>query len=96
MLSQCRDRAHYRFDMLHSDWWNKGAYRTDRGVHLAPALARGQLWMLQVLSYRVHPCVGDVRSLESSPDFGGWQVREHALDRGGERVAMLHPKHVPL
>ena len=71
---------------------NKRAYRTCRRIDLAPAIARGELRVLQILANRIDACVRDVRGLETAEDFGGRQVREHGLDRRGQRVAMLDPR----
>ena len=76
---------------------NGGTERADgpgRRRDLAPAVARGELRMIDELLDRVHPRVGDLRRLEPRDHLVGGQAAERLRDDRVELVAMLHAPRV--
>ena len=61
---------HSRFDAFEPERRHQRADRPSRRLDLAPAIARGELWMIEKLDHVVHAGVGNLRRIEPRDDVG--------------------------
>ena len=94
MLAERRDITHPRFDAVQADWRHRGPEPAGWRSDLAPALARRELRVIQVVLDRIHARPRDLGGVQPRNHFGRRQRAERRFDDVVQRVPMANPQRV--